>query len=406
MDNSERTIFGRPYYVRQLEHWRDHDLVKVVTGVRRCGKSTILEIFRDSLKRAGVPDSRIVALNFEDPDTPEFSSWRDAWNLIKPQIATHGKTYVFLDEVQRLPEFEKLVDGLHSRKNIDVYVTGSNANMLSGDLATFLSGRYVELKMQPLSFREYCNAIGATGDYTRHYLDYLRFGSFPYVPSLQGDARLVSEYLDGIYNTVLVKDVLRQRKMTDAGLVDRIARFLLDNIGNLTSLRNIAASLSSAGARTNGNTVEGYVDALCDAFLFLKAPRYDIRGRVVLTSGCKYYAVDMGLRYRLLGNRSGDSGRMLENVVYLELLRRSGNVMVGQHDGREVDFVTRDGDDIRYYQVAETVRDETARTREYAPLLAIRDHYPKTLITLDMDLPASNNGVHQVNAYDFLLEGE
>lgn len=394
---------ARPNYVRQLERWRDLDVIKVVTGVRRCGKSTVLEMFRVKLCEDGIDDNQIVVLNFEDPDTPDFKTWRDVWNYIKPLLNANGRTYVFLDEIQRIPEFEKLVNGLHSRKNIDVYITGSNAYLLSGELATYLAGRYVELKMQPLSFKEYCSVVGGDNDYARKYIDYLRRSSFPYALSLGKETSLVGDYLDGIYNTVLVKDVLRRKKLADAGLVDRIARFLFENIGNVTSLRNIALSLSVGGVKTNGNTVEGYVDALCDAFLFRRALRYDIRRRELLSSGCKYYAADIGLRYRLSGNKVGDSGRILENIVYLELLRRSGNVLVGQHDEREVDFVTRDGDDIRYYQVSETVRSETTREREFASLLAIKDHYPKTLITLDEDMPASLNGVRQVNAYDFLL---
>lgn len=393
----------RPVYTQWLEKWKDHDLIKVVTGIRRCGKSTLLELFRKTLADSGIAESQMVVLNFEDPDTPEFATWRDIWNHVKPRLSKSGRTYVFLDEVQRIPQFEKLVDGLHARKNIDVYVTGSNAYMLSGELATYLSGRYVELKMQPLSFREYCDAVGAHGDYARRYLNYLRFSSFPYAVSFGEDTSLANAYLDGIYNTVLIKDVLQRRRLSDTGLVDRIARYLFDNIGNMTSLRNIAASLSTSGLKTNANTVEGYVKALCDAFLFWKAERYDIRGRDILASGCKYYVSDIGLRYRLLGNRAGDTGHVLENVVYLELLRRSQNVLVGQHGNRKIDFVTRDGNDVRYYQVAETVRDEKTREREFAPLMAIRDHHPKTLITLDMDLPADSDGIRQVNAYDFLL---
>lgn len=393
----------RPYYIGQLERWRNRDLIKVVTGVRRCGKSTVLEMFRDELRKIGVFDEQLVVFNFEDPDVPEFKTWKEAWSYIKPHLGAENFTYVFLDEVQRIPEFEKLVDGLHSRKNIDVYITGSNAYLLSGELATYLSGRYVELKMQPLSFREYCDTVGGDGDYARKYVDYLRLSSFPYAVSLRDDPGLVGDYLDGIYNTVLVKDVLRRKKLSDVGLVDRIARFLFDNIGNITSLRNIAASLSANGIRTNGNTVDGYVESLCDAYLFRKAERYDIRGKELLSSGCKYYAADIGLRYRLSGNRAGDSGRILENIIYLELLRRSNNVLVGHHDGREVDFVTRDGDDVRYYQVAETVRETATRDREFASLMAIRDHYPKTLITLDEDLPSTLNGVRQINAYEFLL---
>lgn len=393
----------RPYYIKQLVRWKNHDLIKVVTGVRRCGKSTVLEIFRNELRKIGISDEQFVVLNFEDPDIPEFKTWKEAWGYIKPLLRTDDCTYVFLDEVQRIPEFEKLVDGLHSRKNIDVYITGSNAYLLSGELATYLSGRYVEIKMQPLSFKEYCDAIGGSGDYAKKYVNYLQFSSFPYAISLRKDIELVGTYLDGIYNTVLVKDVLQRKKLSDTGLVDRIARFLLDNIGNITSLRNIATSLSTSGIKTNGNTVDGYIESLCDAFLFRKADRYDIRGKEILSSGCKYYAADIGLRYRLLGNRAGDSGRILENIIYLELLRRSNNVLVGHHDGREVDFVTRDGDDVRYYQVAETIREESTRSREFAPLMAIRDHYPKTLITLDEDLPSTLNGVRQINAYEFLL---
>ena len=399
-------LYDRPHYLNRLKKWRDHDMIKVITGVRRAGKSTLLEIYRNWLEESGVSRDRMVAVNFEDPDIPEFSNWREAWDYLKPLLLKNGRTYVFLDEIQRVPEFEKLVDGLHSRKTTDIYITGSNAYLLSGELATYLSGRYVEIMMQPLSFGEYCAALKVKSDLARHYVSYLRNGSFPYALSLGGDPTLVADYLDGIYNTVLVKDVLRRRRMADVGLVDRVARFLFDNIGNVTSLRGISGSLNALGAKTNANTVDGYVEALCDAFLFRKARRYDIRGKAVLSSGCKYYAADIGLRTRLCGNKVGDTGRILENVVYLELLRRSNTVMVGQHDGREVDFVVRAGSDIRYYQVSETVRAEETRKREFAPLLAIADNYPKTLVTLDEDPPLDIDGVRQVNAYDFLLNGD
>ncbi len=402
--HSNTGFINRPFYLERLAKWREKDLIKVITGVRRCGKSVLLELFRNELLRLGVKPNQFVAINFEDPDTPEYKGWKEVWSDIKPRLLDGKMTYVFLDEIQRVPEFEKLVDGLHTRRNVDVYITGSNAYLLSGELATYLSGRYVELQMQPLSFREYCSAKNVRDGYARHYVDYLRRSSFPYALSLDEDIGLVGDYLDGIYNTVLVKDVLKRKKLSDAGLVDRLARFLFDNIGNLTSLRNVATCLCASGTKTNANTVEGYVDALCDAFLFRKACRYDIRGRELLQSGCKYYAADIGMRFRILGNRVGDSGRILENVVYLELLRRSSNVFVGSHDGREVDFVTRDDGSVHYYQVAETVRDERTRTREFAPLKAIHDHFPKTLITLDEDLPSSLDGIRQVNAYDFLLE--
>ena len=365
-------IYERPLYLDRLVKWRDRDMIKVVTGIRRAGKSTILSIFRNKLATLGVSPDQMVSVNFEDPDVPEFTGWRAAWEYLKPQLSTTARTYVFLDEIQRVPAFEKLVDGLHARKNLDIYMTGSNAYLL-------------------------------TGDFARHYVAYLRNSSFPYALTLGGDPLLVGDYLDGIYNTVLVKDVFQRKRLADTGLVDRIARFLFDNIGNISSMRSIAGALNGLGVKTNANTVDGYVEALCDAFLFRKARRYDIRGKEILSSGCKYYAADIGLRTRLCGNRGGDTGRILENIVYLELLRRHNTVLVGQHDGHEVDFVVRDGDDIRYYQVSETVRAETTRQREFAPLLSINDNYPKTLITLDEDPPLDIRGVRQVNAYAFLL---
>ena len=401
---SESKLVQRPTYLARLLKWRGKALVKVVTGIRRCGKSVLLEMFRTELQKQGIAPKQFVVFNFEDPDTPEYPNWKAVWEDIKPRLCPDQMTYVFLDEVQRVPEFEKLVDGLCTKKNVDVYITGSNAYLLSGELATYLAGRYVEIQMQPLSFREYIDGVGAKGDFVRQYLNYLRQSSFPYALALEGDVPMISEYLDGIYNTVLVKDVMQRKKLSDVGLVDRLARFLFDNIGNVTSMRNIAACLGNAGVKTNANTVEGYVETLCDSFLFWKVQRYDIRGKAILQGGCKYYAADMGLRYRLLGNRVGDSGRILENVVYLELLRRAPTVLVGSQDGREVDFVTREGSSVHYYQVAETVRDIETRTREYAALESIADHHPKTLITLDEELPATNNGIRQINAFDFLLD--
>ena len=398
------SIFRRDLYLNALGKWRDKDVIKVLTGIRRCGKSTLLELFREDLLSGGVAESNIVFINFEDPEIPDFKGWRDVWDYIKPRLADKGRNYVFLDEIQRIEEFEKLVDGLSSRKNIDVYITGSNAYLLSGELATYLSGRYVEIAVQPLSFAEYCQAKNVKGDYPRHYSNYVRFGSFPYALTLADESELIPDYLDGIYNTVLVKDVLKRKRLSDAGLVDRVARFLFDNIGNVSSVRNMAGVLSNSGVKTNANTVNGYLDALCQAYLFRKAQRFDIRGKELLQTCCKYYAADLGLRARALGHRVGDTGRILENVVYIELLRRSSNVFVGQHDGREVDFVTRDGGDLHYYQVSETVRSVETMKREFAPLLAIRDNYPKTLITLDEEPRASLDGIKQINAYEFLLE--
>lgn len=396
-------LFNRLDYMNRLLQWKDKQLIKVVTGIRRCGKSTLLKLFRDELLSLGVDERQFVICNFEDPDMPEFASWKEAWNFIKPQLVEDKFNYVFLDEVQRVPNFEKLVDGLHSRENIDVYITGSNAYLLSGELATFLSGRYIEIQMQPLSFKEYCDALQVTGDYARHYMNYQQYSSFPYALALEQDLALVGDYLSGIYNSVLVKDVLSRKRLTDVALIQRITHFLFDNIGNNTSLRNIAGCINASGVKTTPVTVDSYLEALCDAFLFYKVARYDLRGKAFLQSGYKYYAADIGLRYNQLGNRVGDTGHILENIIYLELRRRSNHVFIGQHGTREVDFITRDGGNIHYYQVSETLRDEQTRKREFAPLLAINDNYPKTIITLDEEPMANLNGIQQINAYDFLL---
>lgn len=396
-------LFERPIYLERLWRWRDKDVIKVISGMRRCGKSTLLQLFQSRLLASGVKKSQVVAINLEDLKFSDLSSWRELWDYIKPKLKAGKKTYVFLDEIQRVQEFEKLVDGLYANKDVDVYITGSNAYLLSGELATYLSGRYVEIRMQPLSFREYCAALSVDSDFMRHYAEYVRWGSLPYVLTLADTARQVGDYLDGIYNTVLVKDVLSRKRLSDTSLVNRIARFLFDNVGNLVSVRNVSNNLNAGGASTNANTVDGYIDALCDAFLFYKAERFDVRGKALLRSGFKYYAADLGLRNRLIGYRVGDYGHVLENVVYLELLRRSQNVYVGQHDSSEIDFVTRDNGELQYYQVAETVRDHETREREYAPLRALRDSYPKTLITLDEEPPADLDGIRQINAIDFLL---
>jgi predicted AAA+ superfamily ATPase len=334
---------------------------------------------------------------------PEFKTWKEAWIFIKSNLLENQKTYLFLDEVQRVPEFEKLVDGLHSRKELDIYITGSNAYLLSGELATFLSGRYIELKMQPLSFKEYCDALHVTGDYARHYMNYQQMSSFPYALALNNEKELIGDYLEGIYNSVIIKDVLSRKRLMDASLIDRLCHFLFDNIGNVTSLRNIANCINALGIKTCSTTIDSYLDALCDAFLFYKVQRYDVKGKAFLQSGYKYYAADIGLRYHKLGHRPGDSGHILENIIYLELLRRSSNVFIGCCGANEIDFITRDGADVHYYQVSETLRDDQTRKREFAPLLALKDHHPKTVITLDEDPKSNLDGVQQINVYDFLL---
>ena len=393
----------RAEFLDSLWKWKGRDLIKVVTGVRRCGKSTALEMFADRLVASGVPATSILKMNFEDEAFDSIRSVEEARAWLDAHRPKGVRTYALLDEIQRIPEFERLVDVLHHRGDTDVYVTGSNARMLSGDLATHLSGRYVELNLQPLSFAEFVHGAGRDPDSPATWADFLRFGTFPYVLSLGRDPVLVDGYLEGLFNTILVRDVMQRTDIHDAQRLGKVARHLFDNVGNLTSIGKIAATLTSAGTKTAFATVEAYVDALCASFLFRKAERYDVRGREILKSGGKFYAADMGLRGTVLGHRPGDTGRMLENIIYNELLRRGGSVFVGKCGTLEIDFFVRQGGETAYYQVAETLRGEGVIERELRPLRDIRDNYPKTVVTLDPMPPSSEDGIRCVNAVDFLL---
>lgn len=399
------TMFPRTLKVQEILRWRDRDLVKVLTGVRRCGKSTLLALTRDALTASGVPPCNIFSVDFESREGQAFQSVDDVWRALDSLPAVPGRKYVFLDEVQRLDRFENLVDALFADKSFDVYITGSNAWMLSGELATNLSGRYVEIPVQPLSFAEYLEG-NPESDRQRAFLDYLRYGSFPYVRKLvEMDARAdVGQYLDGILDTVLVRDVASRAKLTDTRTLRRIVAYLFDNVSNLTSVKRIADTLSAAGPKASYHAVESYVDSLCRAFLFRRCERLDVKGLAILRNGAKYYAADTGLRWRLNGNRSGDWGRLLENTVYLELLRRSPHVFAGQtRNGREVDFVTRDADSLAYYQVADSVDAPETLARELAALRDIHDNHPKFLLVGSPPLPANHDGIRQIPILDFLL---
>jgi len=397
---------ARPRYLEWLLKWRNKDMVKVVTGIRRCGKSTLLALYQKRLIETGVNPGQIISINFEDNDYADLTTRQEVWTFLKRRLAPKRKNYVFLDEVQRIPEFEKLVDGLYVKKNADVYITGSNAYLLSGELATFLSGRYVEIRMQPLSFAEYASAVGGSVSYETLYRNYLRFSSFPYARMLGSDTGMIHDYLSGLYNTILVKDVLTRKGIKDVAVLERITRYLFDNIGNLTSIRKVADTLVSSGCKVSYNTVENYITALCETFLLYQARRFDVKGRDYLKTGAKYYVADIGLRFFLLGSKGEDAGHILENIVYLELLRRCRTVSVGKVDRQEVDFITQDGSDVRYYQVALSVRDGNTLRRELAPLQAIRDNHPKYVLTLDQDLESNHDGIRRLCVFAFLMQAE
>lgn len=322
------------------------------------------------------------------------------YEYVTERLADGKRTYVFLDEIQSVPQFQKTVDSLFIKDNVDVYITGSNAHMLSGDLATLLSGRYIEINMLPLSFAEYYELKG--GGKREAFTSFYLTGAFPQV-AIIADDDVRADYVRGIYNTVLLKDIVTRKKIADVELLESVVRFLFDNIGNIVSSNKIADSLTSYGRKTASATVENYIGALMDAFVLYKAPRYDVRGKQHLKSLEKYYSADVSLRHLVLGSRNRDIGRILENIVYLELIRRGYTVQIGKMGELEIDFVAISGDKKAYYQVAASVMDPHTLEREFAPLKKIKDHYPKMVLTMD-DLPAGQDGIEQRNIIEFLLE--
>jgi predicted AAA+ superfamily ATPase len=392
-------MIKRTAYLKNLQQLKDTDLIKVITGVRRSGKSTLLAQFREELVVFGVRKEQIIALNFEDLHNDQLRDYQKLYQYLTAQIKTKQKYYVFLDEIQNVEGFQRVVDSLYLNKQLDIYLTGSNAYLLSGELATLLSGRYVEIKLLPFSFSEYWSSTGS--DKREAWKNYFANGGFPYAAALTQD-NIRMQYLDGLYNTVLVKDILARKKIADPTLLGDIFRFLLDNIGNIVSSKKIADSLTTYGRKTSSLTVENYLSALSEAFIIYKADRYDIKGKQYLKSLSKYYAVDLGLRTLLLGNQHTDIGHLLENIVYLELLRRGYKVYIGKLDDREVDFVAMSSGGTRaYYQVAATALDSKTFAREIAPLKKIHDNYPKYLLTLD-DLLQESEGIKGLNILDFL----
>ena len=393
----------RKKYLDKLIALKDKQIIKVITGIRRCGKSTLMEIYQDYLKSQGMSAEQIVSINLEDYDFYELRDPKVLHAYIKERLVQDKMTYVFLDEIQHCEEFPRVVDSLFIRKNVDLYITGSNAYMLSSEIATLISGRYVEIKMLPLSFREYVESTGDTKELARKYTAYLENSSFPYALELAGHPKEIKDYLDGIYNTIIVKDIAKRNKITDTMMLESVTRFVFDNIGSPLSTKKIADTMTSEGRKIDVKTVEKYLKALMESFIVYQAKRYNVKGKQYLKTLEKYYVVDIGLRYLLLGSRSTDVGHILENVVYLELLRRDNDVYVGKIDEAEVDFVAMKPNKTVYYQVAASVRDEKTLQRELAPLQKINDHYPKMILTLDEDPEADYNGIRRVNVLDWLI---
>ena len=392
----------RQAYLQKLIAFKDKKLIKVITGIRRCGKSTIMEIYRDWLMARGVGKDQIVYLNFEDYDFFELRDPGKLYAYIKPLIQQDKMTYIFFDEIQHVKDFPDIINSLNLKPTVDLYVTGSNAYMLSSEIATLLSGRYVEIAMLPLSFKEYVEGIGGTDNLSQAYMEYVSKSSFPYTLEL-GTANEVSDYLNAVYNTIVVKDIMSRNKLSDVMMLESVIRFTADNIGNILSTKRIADLMTADGRKIDQKTVERYLSILCESFFLYEVKRYNIRGKQQLKTLGKYYLVDIGLRRMLLGSRSFDVGRILENIVYLELLHRQKKVYIGKMDNLEVDFVAVDEGDITYYQVAATVRDGATLKRELASLRQIKDQYPKYILTLDDDPVADYDGIKRINVLKWLV---
>lgn len=392
----------RQDYLDKLIAFKDKKLIKVITGIRRCGKSTIMEIFRDWLLNNGVSPEQILYLNFEDYDNIELRNPLALHQYIKPLILSDKPTYIFFDEIQHVKDFPDIINSINLKPNVDLYVTGSNAYMLSNEIATLLSGRYVEIAMLPLSFKEYVEGCGGSDNLEKAYTNYITQSSFPYTLALDRP-KDITDYLNGVYNTVVMKDIISRKKIQDVMMLESVIRFVADNIGNMLSTKRIADIMTADGRKIDQKTVEKYLTSLCETFFVYEAKRYNVKGKQLLKTLGKYYLVDVGLRRMLLGGRSFDAGRLLENVVYLELLRRQKSVYIGKIDNLEVDFVAIDENDIVYYQVAATVRDEATLKRELSSLKQINDQYPKYILTLDEDPEADYDGIKRINALKWLM---
>ena len=396
-------MIQRPEYLKELKKFKDKELIKVITGIRRCGKSTLLEMYRKMLVEDGISSDQIININLEDLQYNFIENYMDLYNYINNKLQKNKKNYIFIDEIQKIPEFQKVADSLYINKNVDLYITGSNANLLSSELSTLLTGRYVEIKMLPLSFKEYKEAFNIE-DLEELYKKYISMGSFPYATKLEENE--IGKYLGSLYNDVIIKDVMIRKGITDEAMLKSVANFALDNIGNLISTNSIANTMTSDGRSINVRTVEKYLEGFIESFFLYKANRYDIKGKQYLKTGEKYYVSDLGLRYFMLGRKVGDRGHILENVVYLELLRREYDVYIGKVDDFEVDFVAIDSTGKRYVQVCETLKDNENKilTRELNSLQKINDNYEKIILTMDK-IPLSNEeGIVVRNVLEWLID--
>lgn len=395
----------RDLYLKKLIGFRDKDFIKVITGIRRSGKSTLLDLFEAYLLEAGVKPNSIIRMNFESLEFEETKDYKSLYNSVKEKMNPVGKTYILLDEIQQINAWEKAVNSLRLIPKTDIYITGSNAYLLASEISTLLSGRYVEIKVLPLSFSEYLDFhdIDRERDVLEAFNNYLRDGGFPGITQLSEQPETITAVLEGIYNTVIMKDVIQRNTVRDAALLENVVRFMAANIGNRMSTKKVSDYLTSAGRKTTSETIDGYLRMLESAYILYRARRYDLKGKLHLKTQEKFYFIDTGLRNTLLGNRGSDYGHIIENVVYFELLRRGFEVSVGKLGTLEVDFVATKPDKKMYVQVSASILDDATRERELKPLREIPDNYEKIILTMDRIFLNDIEGIKIVYLLDFLL---
>lgn len=401
-------LISRKEYLDWLCRWQDKQIIKVVSGVRRCGKSTLFTLFKQNLLKQGVDEKQIISINFEAMEFEALRDYHTLYQYINDRLQQDCKNYIFLDEVQHCTEYQKAVDSLFIKDNCDIYLTGSNAYFMSGELATVLSGRYVELKMLPLSFKEFVSSFAPENvdiSIQEKFNLYLNYGSFPFLARYNSFDSDAYNYLRDVYNTIILNDIVKRLKITDVNALDKVTKFIADNIGNIVSINKIANTLKSGGKSIDNKTVEKYLQGLVDALFLYKAPRFNIKGKQLLTNMPKYYIVDIGMRNILIRNKESDIGHIIENLAYLELLRRGYEVYVGDIDKGEVDFVAIKNNQTEYYQISATTLNPDTLARELAPLQSVQDNYPKYLLTLDELFGEANyDGIQKKNLIQWLLE--
>ena len=403
-------MINRPEYLKDLFLFKDKPLVKIITGVRRCGKSTLLELYRLELQKQGIEPNQIQAYNFEDLENEPLKNYKKLYDHISGKLVKNKKNYIFLDEIQIVPEFGKAVDSLYLKKYVDIYLTGSNSRMQSKDIANQIERQYVTMHMFPLSFKEYMSAYVYFDSLDRLFNEYIQYGAFPEVSNFINASenktelqQVIKTYLSDLYDKIVLKDIVENKGISNTSRLESVIRFMVGNIGIETSINNISKMMTADGRKIDTHTTENFIDAFLNCYLLYKADRYDIKGKKLLKTLNKYYLVDTGFRYILLGDKKNDTGHILENIVYLELLRRGYNVYIGKAGEQQVDFVVEGNEGTEYYQVSQTVMDENTLTRELAPLNSIRDHAPKFLLTRDYEPNKSHNGIKQLNVLEWLL---